>query len=61
MKRSATAGETGTAPGFGASAALVGVAIVGAATTGSLSTVGPYLLGISILIGALFVFDRWTR
>lgn len=61
MKNSAPASESSTAPGFATSAVLLGVAVVGAATTGSLATVGPYLLGISVLIGALFVFDRWMR
>jgi hypothetical protein len=40
--------------GFATSAVLVGVAFAGAAVAGTLSAVGPYLLGISGLIAALF-------
>ena len=61
MKGPPAAGETTTHPGFGTAAVLVGVAVVGAATTGSLSTVGPYLLGVSVLIGSLFLLGRWAR
>lgn len=47
--------------GFATSAALVAVAFVGAATAGTLSTVGPYLLGISVLIAVLFVGGFWLE
>jgi hypothetical protein len=45
--------------GFGAAAALVAVAVAGAATTGTLAAVGPYLLGVSALIASLFALNRW--
>lgn len=61
MKGSAAASESSAAPGFATSAVLLGVAVVGAVTTGSLATVGPYLLGVSILVGSLFVFGHWAR
>ncbi|WP_167599438.1 hypothetical protein [Halorussus marinus] len=53
------ADSTTLSKGFGAAALLVGVAVAGAATTGTLATVGPYLLGVSVLIGSLFALDRW--
>jgi len=43
--------------GFAAAALLVAVAVAGAATTGTLAAVGPYLLGVSALIASLFVLD----
>ncbi|WP_135826556.1 hypothetical protein [Halorussus ruber] len=39
-------------------AALLALAFVGAATTGVLGMVGPYLLGISALAGGLLVLSR---
>ena len=48
------AGTRARAVGVATSAVLVGVAFAGAATAGTLSTVGPYLLGISGLLVALF-------
>ena len=38
---------------------LLALAFVGAATTGVLGLVGPYLLGISALSLGLFVLSRW--
>jgi len=45
--------------GFAAAALLVAVAVAGAATTGTLAAVGPYLLGVSALIASLFALDLW--
>lgn len=46
--------STGTA-GFVAAALLVGVAALVAASTGTLAAVGPYLLGVAVLISALSI------
>jgi hypothetical protein len=43
---------------FASAVALLAVAFAGAATAGVLTSVGPYLLGISALVGALFALGR---
>lgn len=44
---------------FAVAVALLAVAFGGATTAGVLGTVGPYLLGVSVLVAALFVVGRW--
>ncbi|WP_168216210.1 hypothetical protein [Halorussus halobius] len=45
--------------GFGVAVGLLAVAFVGAATAGVLDAVGPYLVGVAALVGALFGLVRW--
>lgn len=50
---------TGGRPlGFGAAAILLTIALVGAISAGVLGTVGPYLVGVSVLVAALFALGR---
>ncbi|USZ69031.1 hypothetical protein NGM10_04660 [Halorussus salilacus] len=59
MTPDAAPGTRAPTAGFAAAALLVAAAFVGAATVGTLSTVGPYLLGISGLVAALFLVGFW--
>jgi hypothetical protein len=44
--------------GFAIAGGLLAVAFVGATTAGVLDAVGAYLLGVSVLVAALFVVVR---
>lgn len=48
----------GRPPAFAVAGALLAVAFLAAASAGVLTSVGPYLLGVAILLGVLFALGR---
>ena len=50
--------DDGRPTAFGVAGALLAVAFLAAVSAGTLASVGPYLLGVSALVGALFAVGR---